>query len=195
MTRYSPNHTLDCNEKGLEIIRRSESFRPEWYKCPAGVWTIGYGTTENSLPGVNRSLIRHPIDKAQAERWLQESIAAQYEPVVERRVRVELSSNMFSALVSLVYNIGSAFTNSTLLRKLNTGDYDGAADEFARWIYADGRVLPGLVKRRKAEQMLFETMDRALVPVPDLEPMKPLGLVIMAGKPVPDTLEPLPPLT
>lgn len=191
MTRYSPNHTLDCNEKGLEIIRRSESFRPEWYKCPAGVYTIGYGTTASALPGVNRNTIRMPVDRQQAEAWLRESIAARYEPVVESRVRVPLTSNMFSALVSLVYNVGPDIANSTLFRKLNAGDYEGAAQEFARWVYAGGKRLNGLVTRRAAEAALFSTLEGRTWTCPDLEPMETVGLAMLPGPSIPTHLDPL----
>jgi len=71
MKRHFPHNTLlDTNVEGLAIIRRSERFESRWYKCPAGVWTIGYGTTENLLPGINRQTLLGPITKADAERLL-----------------------------------------------------------------------------------------------------------------------------
>ncbi len=71
-------------------------------------------------------------------------------------VTVPLNQNQFDALVSLTYNIGSgAFNNSTLLKKLNKGDYQGAADQFLVWNKAGGKVMKGLVRRREAEQALF----------------------------------------
>ena len=75
---------------------------------------------------------------------------------VSRLVSVPLAQNQFDALVSFAYNLGAAsLMSSTLLRKLNAGDYNDAADELPRWVYAGGRVLPGLVRRRNAEQRLF----------------------------------------
>jgi lysozyme len=75
-------------------------------------------------------------------------------------VRVPLTENQYSAVVSLVYNIGGTnFRTSTLLRKLNKGDYDGAANEFRRWVYAKHMVLGGLVARRERERELFLTPD------------------------------------
>ena len=81
----------------------------------------------------------------------------QYEDAVKRAVRVPVNENQFAALVSFTYNIGAgSLSRSTLLRKLNDGDYAGAADEFPRWNKAGGRVLNGLVRRRAAERELCE---------------------------------------
>lgn len=178
--RFLPNTLLDTNVDGLAIIRRCESFSPTWYRCPAGVWTIGFGTTENSLVGVNRQTLTRPITKAEAERLLRRALIQVYEPGIERLVTVLLSENQFSALVSFVYNIGvQRFSRSTLLRKLNRNDVAGAAGEFDRWVYADGKRLRGLVLRRAAERKLFETLD--LVPVrielARLDPLPPMRIV------------------
>lgn len=177
--RFSLNSLLDTNIHGLAIIRNAESFSPTWYRCPAGVWTIGFGTTENSVVGINRQTLTAPITKADAERLLRRSLIQVYEPGVERLVKVLLSENQFSALVSFVYNIGvRRFSHSTLLRKLNQGDVTGAAGEFERWVYAGGKRLRGLVMRRAAERQLFKTMD--LLPlrleVATLDPLPPLRI-------------------
>lgn len=75
---------------------------------------------------------------------------------MSKYVKVKLTQNQFDALVSFVYNVGvGAFRTSTLLRKLNNGDYVGAAAEFKRWKFGGGKELPGLVRRRKAEEQLF----------------------------------------
>lgn len=184
MRIYKPNQRLDTNQAGLDLIMKAEKYEPCWYLCPSGIWTIGYGTTENSIPGVNRSAIRHPISREQAFDWLYYSLATTYEPVIESRVRVPLTENMFSALSSFVYNIGSnAFTRSTLLQKLNQKDYDGAADQFRKWVYAGGRVLRGLVHRRDAERSLFlsEPVKARVIPMHrvDVHPLPPKPVQII----------------
>lgn len=81
---------------------------------------------------------------------------AKFEKTVNESVTVPINQNQFDALVSLTYNIGSgAFKNSTLLKKLNKGDYQGAADQFLVWNKAGGKVMKGLVRRREAERALF----------------------------------------
>lgn len=184
MKLYRPNQRLDTNQAGLDLIMKAEKYEPCWYLCPTGIWTIGYGTTENSIPGVNRSTIRHPISRKQAYDWLVYALQTTYEPVVESRVRVPLTQSMFDALVSLSYNIGSnAFARSTLLRKLNAGDYQGAADEFRKWVYAGGRVLRGLVHRRDAERTLFlsEPIRTRIIPMHrvDVHPLPPKPVQII----------------
>lgn len=131
-----------------DIVKEFEGLRLETYKCPAGVWTIGYGHTRGVIPG-------DVITEAEAEALLAEDLEDS-EDAVRAFVNVELNQNQFDALVSFVYNLGSGnFNSSTLLRKLNNGDYLGAANEFNRWNKAGGVVLSGLVRRRNAEANLF----------------------------------------
>ncbi|ARA93071.1 MAG: lysozyme [Bacteroidetes bacterium] len=176
---FDPNDILDVNEAGLDLIKQAEAFRPTWYLCPARVWTIGYGTTEDSMPGVNRRQMPGPISRPQAESLLMRALVAYYEPAVETRVHVPLTRNQFSALVSFVYNVGAQkFASSTLLRKLNEGDYDGAAAEFDRWVFAGGERLRGLVTRRQAERALFlerppEVVEERIRVVEGLERLEP----------------------
>jgi len=95
------------------------------------------------------------ITTEQAERMLQNDIA-RFEPELENLVKVPLNQNQWDALMSFVYNLGSAnLASSTLLKLLNAGDYARAADQFPRWNKAGGKELPGLTKRRAAEQALF----------------------------------------
>lgn len=192
---FDPNSILDINEAGLDLIKQAESFRADWYLCPANVWTIGYGTTEGSMPGVSRRHMPGPISRPQAENLLKRGLVAYYEPAVETRVHVPLTRNQFSALVSFVYNVGAqAFASSTLLRKLNEEDYEGAAAEFDRWVFADGQRLNGLVTRRRAERALFleepptEVAQRIRV-VEGLERMQPSSTQHI---PVADLDEPIP---
>lgn len=134
---------------GVALIKEFEGFRPTAYKCPAGVWTLGYGQTE----GVNEG---STCTYEEAEKTLLASIAWR-EASVNKHVKVPLKQNQFDALVSFVYNVGAgAFSNSTLLFKLNNGDFAGAAAEFDKWAKAKHKVLPGLVARRTAERKMFE---------------------------------------
>ena len=134
---------------GLALIRDCEGCRLAAYRDAAGVWTIGYGDTEDVTPGLL-------ITQAEAERRLAARLAC-FEAAVSQLVRVALRQGEFDALVSFAYNLGAgALARSTLLRKLNAGDRAGAAAEFGKWVQAGGAVLPGLVTRRARERALFE---------------------------------------
>lgn len=146
---------MKASEKCLDLIRRFEGFRSKPYRCPAGVPTIGYGSTRYA-DGRPVKLTDAPITEAQADDIMRQTLG-EYENAVNRYVTVPLSQNEFDALVDFAYNAGAKnLLNSTLLRKLNAGDRKGAAREFGRWVHASGEVLPGLVKRRMAERALFE---------------------------------------
>lgn len=140
--------------RGLEIIKRFEGFRPTTYLCPAGIPTIGYGSTRwvdggPVPPGVK-------VTTVEAERLLARDVAA--DELRVRRLAKSASEAQIAALVSFAYNLGvTALAGSTLLRKHNAGDYGSAAAQFARWNKAGGRVLPGLVARREAERRLYLT--------------------------------------
>lgn len=141
------------NEAGYNLSRKSEGLRLKAYKCPAGIWTIGYGATRYE----DGSKVKEGdlITKERAEELLK-NLMSKFEKSVKRLVQVQLNDNQFSALVDFSYNVGTGnFANSTLLRKLNAGDTIGASKEFERWVYSKGVKLPGLVKRRKAERKLF----------------------------------------
>lgn len=141
------------NARGLQIIKDSEGLRLTSYRCPAGVLTVGYGHTGHDVyEGMT-------ITEAQAEDWLEVDVDGA-EAAVERMCPMGISDNMFSALVSLVFNIGpGGLKNSTLLRELQAGEIVKAADEFLKWNHGGGKVLPGLTKRREAERELFLTPD------------------------------------
>lgn len=151
---------MELSRRGLELIKRYEGLELRAYPDPGTggrPYTIGYGTTridgQPIVPGMT-------ITEQEAERYLAADVG-QFAKAVTRAVTVPINQNQFDALVSLTYNIGiGAFKRSTLLRKLKAGDYSGAADEFERWIHAGGRVMAGLVKRRKEERALFETPCR-----------------------------------
>ena len=139
---------LKTSSKGLELIKQFEGCKLKAYLCPAGVWTIGYGHTATAKQGMT-------ITQAKAVELLKSDLA-RFEASVNAYVKVPINQNQFDALVSFSFNVGSgALKSSTLLRKLNARDYNGAAEEFKRWNKAGGKVLAGLVKRREAERALF----------------------------------------
>lgn len=135
-------------ESAKNLIKSFEGCRLKAYKCPAGVWTIGYGRTTNVKDG-------DTCTQAQADEWFDEEYA-RFRDNVKKLVKVGLTANQLGALTSFAYNCGiGALQTSTLLKKLNKGDLYGAADEFLRWNKAGGKVLAGLTKRRQAERNLF----------------------------------------
>jgi lysozyme len=138
------------NKEGIDLIKSFESLELKAYLCPAKVWTIGYGHTQ----GVDKDDV---ISKEQAEQ-LFEGDVREFEQGVKKLIKVDVTENQLAALVSFAFNLGIyALSKSTLLRKLNERDYNSAANEFGRWIYAGGNKapLPGLIRRRKAEMELF----------------------------------------
>jgi lysozyme len=136
------------NQKGLDLIKTFEGLKLCSYDDGVGVCTIGYGHTKDARPKMT-------ISKEQAELFLEQDLR-RFESAVSRLVKVTLTDNQFSALVAFVFNIGDgAFAKSTLLELLNKAQYDLAALQFLRWDKANGKVLPGLTRRRKAEQALF----------------------------------------
>lgn len=144
---------MKTSDNGLKIIKKNEGLRLNSYKCPAGILTIGYGHTgKDVLPGME-------INETYADFLLKTDVMA-FESLVSDRVKVPITQNQFDALVSLTYNIGQGnFSKSTLLKKLNAGDHQGAALEFIKWNKAtvNGVLteLPGLTKRRSEEKELF----------------------------------------
>lgn len=146
---------MRISQAGLDLIKRFEGLSLTAYKDVAGVPTIGYGTTR--YPDGSMVRLGDKCTEAQAEEYLRDDVAG-CEEAVNQYIGVPLSQAQFDALVSLVYNIGAgAFSESTLRRKLNAGDYQGAAVEFDRWVHAGGRKVGGLIKRRRAERELFES--------------------------------------
>lgn len=142
---------MKINEAGLDLIKRFEGLRLSAYVCAGGKLTIGYGHTGRD---VDEDMT---ISEEEANDLL-ESDVKWAEEAVRNKVISPLNENQFSALVSLVFNIGANnFHNSTLLKKLNAQEYDEAAEQFLRWNRAKGKVLEGLNRRRKAERDLFLT--------------------------------------
>ena len=144
---------MQTSEKGIALIKQFEGCKLTAYQDSVGVWTIGYGWTQ---PVVGKPIrAGMAIKQETAERLLKTGLVS-YESDVSRLVKVGLTQGQFDALVSFTYNLGArSLSTSTLLRKLNAGDYVGAADEFMRWNKAGGKVLNGLTRRREAERALF----------------------------------------
>ena len=144
---------MQISDKGIALIKQFEGCKLTAYQDSVGVWTIGYGWTKP----VDGKPIRAgmTINQETAERLLKTGLVS-YESDVSRLVKVGLTQGQFDALVSFTYNLGArSLSTSTLLRKLNAGDYAGASDEFLRWNKAGGKVLNGLTRRREAERALF----------------------------------------
>ena len=135
-------------EKAKALIREFEGLRLEAYRCPAGVLTIGYGHTEGVKEG-------EVITEAEAEQLLESDIDKAANQV-KSVVTVPLTDSQLDALIDFTFNLGIGnLKSSTLLKKLNAGDYIGAAEEFSKWIYSGKIILPGLVRRREIEKQLF----------------------------------------
>ncbi|ELW9524370.1 lysozyme [Enterobacter hormaechei] len=144
---------MQTSENGIALIKQFEGCKLTAYQDSVGVWTIGYGWTQP----VDGKPIRAgmTIKQETAERLLKAGLVS-YESDVSRLVKVGVTQGQFDALVSFTYNLGArSLSTSTLLRKLNAGDYAGAADELLRWNKAGGKVLNGLTRRREAERALF----------------------------------------
>lgn len=140
---------MKTGEKGIFLIKVSEGFRSKMYLCPAGIPTIGYGHV------LRKGEDSGEITEIQAEYLLQNDVA-EVEDKINNLVSVPLTQNQFDALISFTYNVGPGnFERSTLLRCLNKGLYNLAADQFKRWVYGGGVILPGLVSRREEEKELF----------------------------------------
>ena len=139
----------------FSLIRECEGFSASPYRCPAGVPTIGYGSTRYA-DGRAVQMSDPAITQDQADDIMRTTLK-DYENAVSRYVTVALNQNQFDALVDFAYNAGAQnLRTSTLLKLLNQGDYDGAAGEFDKWVYGGGKKLNGLVKRRALERQLFQ---------------------------------------
>ena len=145
---YNEDEDVETSENGIELIKDFEGRRLVAYQDSVGVWTIGYGHTKTAHEG-------RLIIKSTADRLLAEDLA-EFEKYVDTYVTVALTQNQFDALVSWTYNLGPGnLQESTMLKKLNAGDYAAVPDEMRRWNKAGGEVLEGLVRRRDAEAELF----------------------------------------
>ena len=147
------------SEEGLELIKEFEGCKLEAYKCPAGVWTIGVGSTlYEDGSKVQKGDYLESEDEAMD---LLALTLGKYEQSVAKAVHVPLTQNEFDALVSFTYNVGGAnLASSTLLKLLNSGESKSiVAQEFHKWNKAGGKELAGLTRRRQAEARLFLAND------------------------------------
>lgn len=144
---------MKVDNAGIDLIGQFEGLRLNAYDDGVGVWTIGWGTTvyQNGVK-VKKG---DKITLEQAKQYKAHDLA-KFEKAVNDAVKVPMNQNQFNSLVSLAYNIGvSAFTNSTLVKRLNEGNYNAAADQFLVWVNAGGKRMQGLVNRRNKERELF----------------------------------------
>jgi lysozyme len=149
---------MQPTDRALAIIREFEGCRLTAYKCPAGVWTIGWGATG---PGIYKGVV---WTQDQADRRLLSDVAATAHGVSQLLGNAPTTQGQFDALISFAYNVGTdidsdstpeGLGDSTLLKKHLRGDFAGAAAEFPKWNKAKGRILPGLTKRREKEEWLY----------------------------------------
>ncbi len=144
---------MQISKSGIELIKRFEGLRLKAYQDSVGVWTIGYGWTQ-PVDGKKVGPVME-IDQVTADRLLKCGVV-QYEQGVNQLVKARITQGQFDALVSFAYNLGlRSLSTSTLMKKLNAGDKQGAADEFGKWVNAGGKRLDGLVARRAAEREMF----------------------------------------
>jgi lysozyme len=137
------------SDKGLALTKSFEGLHLAAYKDCANVWTIGYGHTGS---GVYNGMT---ISEAEAETLLHADLAEAV-ACVNRAMTATVSQNQFDAMVDFCFNAGRGnLLQSTLLRKVNLGDFAGAAAQFGLWVHAGGQIVDGLVRRRKAEAELF----------------------------------------
>lgn len=146
------------NQKGIDLIKEFEGFRSEPYLCPAGVPTIGYGLT--IYPDTQKKVTMK--DQAVSETKAEYLLKLYLEPLckqVDTLCIDRINDNQFSALVSFAYNLGVyALKVSTLLKRVNSDPNDSSiTTQFNKWVFANGKKLPGLVRRRKAEAELYFT--------------------------------------
>ena len=144
---------MKMTQEGLDLIKRFEGFRDHWYKCPAGVWTCCYGHTEAAGPPKYEP--NRKFTKDEGERILRNDLK-KYEDAVKKMVKVDLNDSQYSALVSFCYNVGPGnLQKSSVLKAVNSKQFDLVPARLALWNKGGGKVLKGLIDRREAESNLF----------------------------------------
>lgn len=142
------------SENCYKLIKKYEGFSSKPYKCPAGIPTIGYGSTFY-LNGNKVTMKDTPISEEVALSILF-SVVEDFSKKVEKLLKVPVNQNQFDALVDFSYNLGIGnFQKSTLLKLINNKDFIGASKQFKKWNKSNGKVLNGLTNRRKEEEVLF----------------------------------------
>lgn len=147
---------MKINQATVDLVKEYEGFRAKAYKCPAGVWTIGYGTTAAADVGITPAA-GMVINQTEAENYLHMALA-KFSGQIAPAIKAPVNENEFGAFLSLAYNIGpNAFKKSSALRYFNAGDKVKAANAILLWNKADRKVSNGLIRRRAAERVLFLT--------------------------------------
>lgn len=147
---------MNLSGEGLALIKRFEGFSAKPYLCPGGHWTIGYGHVLKSLSQTETSL---SMTQSEAGSLLLQDVVTA-EKAVRRLLPVPLTQGQFDALVSFTYNLGAgALQRSTLRQKILRREHQQAVQEFQKWVFAGGRKVPGLVKRRAAEAFLYQNAE------------------------------------
>ena len=139
---------MKTSNKGIDLIKKYEGFRAKAYKCPAGKWTIGYGHTKTAKKGMT-------ITEAEAEKLLVDDLKTAENEI--NKHNLPLKQHQFDSLVSFVFNVGiGAFRTSTLLKRIKIDvNHPDIPNQLNRWIYGGGKVLSGLVKRRRQEVDIY----------------------------------------
>jgi lysozyme len=164
---------MRLTESGIELIKSFEGFRSEAYRDPAGVWTIGYGHT--SAAGEPRVAEGMTVSRSEADAILRRD-AANFSRQLNRALRVQLTDEQFSALVSFTYNVGPEnLRRSSVLEAVNKSDFASVPRRLSLWTKAGGRVLPGLVKRRAAEAAMFVGGNDQVTSPPQQSQGKPVA--------------------
>lgn len=149
---------MKTSDAGIAMIKKFEGLRLAQYQDDAGFWTIGWG---HRIKSGENTLLR--VTQAQADKLFALDLAHAEHGVLKATRDIELTQGQFDALVSFVYNLGyTSLKNSTLLKKMQGGDMEGASREFSRWVHAGGKVLRGLVLRRQAEADLFRGVSSSV---------------------------------
>ena len=146
---------MKISAMGLELIKEFEGFSANAYLCPAKIPTIGYGNT--FWQDGRKVRLGEQISKTDALELLEFVANKDFADKIFPLIKVKVSQNQFDAMCSLAYNIGTgSFLKSTLLKKVNAGDFIGASEEFLKWNKSGGKELLGLTRRREREKDLFK---------------------------------------
>jgi lysozyme len=160
---------MKLSAAGLELLKEFEGCRLRAYRDGGGVWTVGYGLT--TAAGIIEVGPDTRITQAQADEFFLKALV-KYERAVLRAIKKPLNQNEFDAMVSLCYNIGeTGFAKSSVVRYFNEGNKPKAARSFALWCKDNGKVIPGLVRRREREMALFKKPVEEPKPAPAPEPV------------------------
>ena len=146
---------MKISAMGLELIKEFEGFSANAYLCPAKIPTIGYGNT--FYANGTKVKLGEQISKTDALELLEKVVNKDFADKIFPAIKVPVAQNQFDAMCSLAYNIGTgSFLKSTLLKKVNAGDFIGASEEFLKWNKSGGKELLGLTRRREREKDLFK---------------------------------------